>query len=107
MIEMVMRTPRLLPILFLLLSLPACHREKGEPVIGTGYVSSNAINLRDRLGPQQITVVTLQQGEKLDILQRKRTWLRVRTAGGKEGWLEQRNLVTQEIYDQFAKLRQT
>ncbi len=85
--------------------LPACKREVAEPVIGTAYVATPTVNLRDRLGATQTAVGAVRFGEKVEILERRRRWLRVRTAPGKEGWLEQRHLVGEEVLKQFEVLR--
>jgi hypothetical protein len=99
---------RKLGFILLFLTLVACQRQPGEPAIGTGFVSAASVNLRDKLGAQQITVGTLKQGERLQILQRtKHHWLKVRTASKLEGWIEEKNLVTQDMFEQFEKLRQT
>ncbi len=105
MIEKVIRKPQFLTILIAVLLLAACQRERREPVMGVGYVSSNTINLRDRLGATQYTVATLKQGERVEIVGRQHHWLHVRTAAKVEGWIEEKHLVTQEIFDRFEKLR--
>lgn len=92
-------------LLIVLLFLPGCSRVQRGPAIGIGYVASNAANLRDKLAAQQITVATLKQGEKVTILERKRKWLHVRTAAGAEGWLDEHNIVGQDIFNRFEGLR--
>ena len=91
----------------LLLAASGCRREQSEPPIGTGYVGSNTVNLRDKLAAQQMTVATLKQGDRLEILKRQRKWLHVRTAAGQEGWIEEKHIVTQEIADRFESLRRS
>jgi hypothetical protein len=44
-------------------------------------------------------------GERLDILERKRRWVRVRTAKGSEGWLEQNHLIGADVLKRFEALR--
>lgn len=107
MIETVIRKPQFLILFIGVLLLAACQRERREPVIGVGYVSSNAINLRDRLGATQYTVATLKQGERLEIIGHQHHWLHVRTVAKVEGWIEEKHMVTQEIFDRFGKVRQT
>lgn len=84
--------------------LPACSREAAEPVIGAGYVATSSVNLRDRLGATQTTVGAVRFGERVDILERRRRWLRVKTGLGKEGWLEQRHLIGEDVLKQFGTL---
>jgi len=85
--------------------LTACKREVSEPVIGAGYVATSTVNLRDRLGATQTAVGAVTFGEKVDILERRRRWIRVRAGSGKEGWLEQRHLVGEDVLKQFQVLR--
>ncbi|SRR5579871_126016 len=106
MIETVIRRLEILTLIAVLGCAAACHRERAEPSIGVGYVSSNSINLRDRLGATQYTVATLKQGQRLEIIGRQHHWLHVRTTSKQEGWIEERHIVTQEIFDRFEKVRQ-
>ncbi len=82
-----------------------CQREAREQVIGTGYIAPNAVNLRDRLGAQQITIATLKNGQRVDILQKKRGWVRVRTTTSAVGWIEERHLLSPAVLSKFEKLR--
>ncbi len=70
------------------------------------YVSAAETSLRDRVATMYNKVGTVQNGERVEILERQRRFLRVRTAAGQEGWIEERSLVPQDIYDGFAKLAQ-
>ena len=42
---------------------------------------------------QSAVVATVKHGDRLEILQRRRTFFRVRTAGGAEGWADERQLL--------------
>ena len=83
----------------------ACRRDAHEPVIGTGFVASPTVNLRERLGATQVTVATVRLGERVDILERKRRWVRIRTGKGTEGWLEQSHLIGEDVLKRFELLR--
>jgi hypothetical protein len=54
------------------------------------------VNLRDDLGPRANTVATLQHGERLDVLESRRRFVRVRTSKGLEGWTDVNYLLTQQ-----------
>jgi len=89
----------------LLLLLPAsCSREQREQAIGEGYVGANTVPLRDRLGAGPQSLATLEAGDRVEILQRRRRMLRVRTAAGVEGWLEERHVIASELYQQAKQL---
>lgn len=51
-------------------------------------------------------VGNVKNGERVEILDREKRFVRVRTASGLEGWIEQRNLVDQQTYDGLQKLTQ-
>jgi SH3-like domain-containing protein len=91
--------------LLLLAAAPACKRSvitKHEYM----YVSAVETGLRDRVATLYTKVGTVHNGERVDVLERQRRFVRVRTDGGVEGWIEQRSLVTQEVFDGFQKLQQ-
>ena len=54
------------------------------------------LNIRSDLPTQSSTVVTVKHGDRLEILQQRRSFLRVRAANGSEGWTEQRQLLGAE-----------
>ena len=70
------------------------------------YVSAVETSLRDRVATLYNKVGTVHNGDRVEVLERYRRFLRVRTDGGVEGWIEQRSLVSQEVYDSFQKLAQ-
>ncbi len=86
------------------LSLPACNRRRR--VLEIGYVSAPQATLRDRVATVFNKTGVVKNGDRVQILERDRRFVRVRTDNGTEGWLEQRYLVTQQVYDGFQKLAQ-
>jgi len=70
------------------------------------YVSAAETSLRDRVATMYNKLGTVHNGDRVEILEKQRRFLRVRTDGGQEGWIEERSLVPQEIYDGFQKLAQ-
>ena len=90
-------------LLAAMLSLAAC---KHGP-ISTGeyvYVAGQQVVLRDRVATVFNKVGTAKNGERLEVLERQKRFVRVRTPRGEEGWVEQRNLVDPDIYEGFQKL---
>jgi SH3-like domain-containing protein len=88
----------------LLAAAPACKRSvitKHEYM----YVSAAETSLRDRVATLYTKVGTVHNGERVDVLERQRRFVRVRTDAGIEGWIEQRSLVSQEVFDGFQKLQ--
>jgi SH3-like domain-containing protein len=68
------------------------------------YVSVPQAFLRDRVATVYSKVGTVKNGDRVEILDREKRFLKVRTATGSEGWIEQRNLIGQQVYDSFQKL---
>jgi SH3-like domain-containing protein len=68
------------------------------------YVSAQQATLRDRLAPVYNKVATVNNGERVEILETKKRFAHVRTASGAEGWVELRNLVNAEVFEGFGKL---
>ena len=85
--------------------LPGCGHRGGRPR-EVAYVSAPQAILRDRVAAVYTKTGTVKNGDRVEILERDRRFARVRTAGGAEGWVEQRHLVTQQVYDGFQKLAQ-
>jgi hypothetical protein len=88
-----------------LLGLSGCNR-KGHRVLEVNYVSAVQATLRDQVATAFNRVGTVKNGERVEVLEREKRFSRVRTAGGIEGWVEQRYLVDQHTYDALQKLTQ-
>jgi Bacterial SH3 domain len=70
------------------------------------YVSAPETSLRDRVATMYNKIGTVHNGDRVEVLEKQRRFLRVRTDAGQEGWIEERSLVSQEVYDAFQKLVQ-
>jgi len=70
------------------------------------YVSTPTATLRDRVAAVYNKVGTVNSGQKVRVLDRSqnRRFVKIRTSGGVEGWMEQRYLVDQQVYDGFDRL---
>lgn len=95
----------LLSAFFAALLLTACGRHR-QRVLEVDYVSATQVTLRDQLAQVYNKVATAKNGDRVEVLDRERRFARVRTASGAEGWVEQRYLVNQQVYDAFQKLTQ-
>ena len=69
---------------------------RASPPIGEAYVGPAVLNIRGDIPLQSATVATVKHGERLEILQRRRRFLKVRTPGGAEGWTDERQLLAHE-----------
>ena len=84
---------------------PACNRGRGR-VLEIAYVSAPQVSLRDRVAAVYNKVGLVKNGERLEVLDRDRRFVKVRSADGAEGWMEQRFLVNESVYNQIQKLTQ-
>ena len=68
------------------------------------YVSVPQVSLRDRVAALYSKVGTIKAGDRVEILERQKRFARVRTPSGQEGWVEQRYLVDQKVFDELQKM---
>ena len=87
------------------LLVPACNRGRHR-VLEVAYVSAPQAALRDQVAAVYNRVGTVKNGDRVEVLEREKRFARVRTAGGSEGWIEQRYLVDQKTFDAVQKLAQ-
>ncbi len=81
-----------------LVALPiACRR--GPPralAIGEAFVGPATLNLRKDIPLESPTVATVKHGDRLEILLRRRRFMKVRSPSGAEGWTDERQLLGTE-----------
>jgi SH3-like domain-containing protein len=94
---------RKLFLLALALLLCACGRGH-KRVLETDYVSAPQVTLRDQLSQVYNKTGTAKNGDRVEVLDREKRFAKVRTASGAEGWVEQRYLVNQQVFDGFQGL---
>ena len=87
--------------LFLCLFLAACNQKpERSPAIGEAFVGPLSINLKQNLSAKAENVGTAKHGDRLDVLQTRRSFSRVRTSAGIEGWTDGKQLLsTQQMAD--------
>jgi hypothetical protein len=91
-------------LLGLLVSCTSQGRSKDRsPVVAQAFVGPTTLNVRDDLNPKSNTVATLKHGDKLDVLEYKRRFVKIRTEQGVVGWTDNHLLLTT---DQMRDLQQ-
>lgn len=95
----------LLPALATALLLSACGRHR-QRVLEVDYVSAPQVMVRDQLAQVYNKVGVAKNGDRVEVLDRERRFAKVRLANGAEGWVEQRYLVSEQVYKQFQALAQ-
>jgi len=88
----------------LLLCVSGCGFKGQQKAIGYAYTGPSALNLRNDLGLRATTTATIEHGERLEILETKRRFVRVRTKDGIEGWTDSSYLLTQTQMDDLNRL---
>ena len=89
--------------LLLVLTFSACKHSGGR-VLEVAYVSGVQVNLRDRVAAVYEKAGLVKNGDRVEVLDHDRRFDKVRTATGQMGWMEQRYLVSQQVFDQLQKL---
>lgn len=82
--------------------LAACGRDAAE-VIGHAYVAPEKLALRRDLMQKNGTVAVLNHGERVDIIDVRRRFVKVRTSKGRQGWIDSLQLLSQEQMDQIQQ----
>jgi SH3-like domain-containing protein len=75
-------------------------------VLEVVYVSAPQAALRDRVAAVYEKVGMVKNGDRIEVIDRDRRFLKIRTSSGVEGWLEQRYTISQQTFDQLQKLAQ-
>ena len=86
--------------------LGGCSRLRPKPAPQYVYVTAKQTFLRDRVAAVSNRTATVENGDKLQVLERGRRFVRVQTAKGETGWIDEKVVATQEIFDQFEGLKQ-
>jgi SH3-like domain-containing protein len=88
------------------IGLGGCSRLRPKPAAQYVYVTAKQTFLRDRVAAVSNRTATVENGDKLQVLERGRRFVRVQTANGETGWIDEKVVATQEIFDQFEGLKQ-
>jgi SH3-like domain-containing protein len=89
--------------ILLALLLSGCKRG-GQKKAEVAYVAAPQANLRDRVAAVYNKAGTVHNGERVEVLEKSRRFLRVKSPRGEVGWIEERYLVDADVYDGFQKL---
>jgi SH3-like domain-containing protein len=89
-----------------LVLLSGCSRLRPKPTAQYVYVTAKQTFLRDRVAAVSNRTGTVENGQKLEVLEHGRRFYRVKTDKGEQGWIEEKAVATQEVFDAFLALAQ-
>ena len=83
--------------------LSGCKRG-GKYQAEVAYVAVPQANLRDRVAPVYNKTGVVHNGERVEVLEKSRRFLKVKSVRGEVGWIEERYLVDADVYVGFENL---
>lgn len=81
-----------------------CGRFRPKPSAQYVYVTAKQTFLRDRVAAVSNRTGTVENGQRLQILDTGRRFFKVKTDQGEVGWIDEKAVVTQSVYDEFKAL---
>jgi SH3-like domain-containing protein len=90
------RTGHWLSVFLLLIPTACSSRAPQQPSNGIAFVGPITLNIRKDLASKSQTVATVRHGDKLDVLELRRRFIKVRTGQGIEGWTDSNLLLTDQ-----------
>jgi hypothetical protein len=89
----------------ILLLVSSCSNPRNNtPALAEAFVGPSTLPLHQDLSPKSPVSATVHHGEKLEIVEYKRRFLKVRTTGGMLGWTDARQLITPEQMADLERL---
>ena len=89
----------------LLLSVAGCSRLKPKPAVQVVFVTSKQTFLRDRVAAVSNRTATVVNGDRLEVLDHGRRFLKVQTAKGEQGWIDEKAVANEQVYGLFDTLK--
>jgi SH3-like domain-containing protein len=100
----ILRLPLLLALAVAVLAPLSCQRSGSGDNSEYVYVSVPETTLRDRVAVVYNQIGTVKNGDRLQVLERQRRFIRVRTAQNLEGWISLRCVASAPVYERFQQL---
>jgi SH3-like domain-containing protein len=89
------------------LGLVACGPTgEHEPSFGDAWVAPGTLQVRKELTLRSPVSVVLHHGDHVDLLARRRRFIKIRASNGAEGWTDSRLLFSADAYELFDDLQE-
>ena len=85
-------------------ALTGCSHFRVKPAAQYVYVTAKETSLRDRVAAVSNRVATVENGDRLEVIEHGRHYVHVKTVGGQLGWIAEKAVATQDVYDSFQSL---
>lgn len=102
-----LRTKTILVLLLLLPWLAGCGRFRPHPKADFVYVMVKQTFLRDRVAALSNRIAPVVNGQRLEMVERGRHFLKVKTEKNEIGWVEERAVIPSTVYQGFEDLRKS
>lgn len=94
----------LLSIFICLAFTGGCSRFRSKLPDQYVYVTAKQTFLRDRVAAVSNRTGTVQNGDKLEVIEHGRRFFHVKTDKGEIGWIDEKAVATQQVFDEFQAL---
>jgi len=85
---------------------PGCTAKTEPPAVEEAYVARSSVALLEDLHPAAPIVAQLEMGDRVHILGRRRSFVRVRADDGAEGWAKSIELIVPEVRNRLMQVRE-
>jgi SH3-like domain-containing protein len=92
--------------MFVITGVSGCSRLHPKPAAQYVYVTAKQTFLRDRVAAVSNRTATVENGDRLEVLDHGRRFVKVQTAKGEQGWIDEKVVATQDVFNEFEKLKQ-
>jgi SH3-like domain-containing protein len=94
----------LLAVALWVAGLSGCSHLRTKPATESVYVTVKQTYLRDRVAAVSNRTATVGNGQRLEVLEHGRRFYRVQTEKGEQGWIDEKAVATQQVFDSFVAL---
>jgi hypothetical protein len=91
-------------LLCVLMVTVGCSKLRPKPPVTWVYVIAKQTFLRDRVAAVSNRTATVTNGDKLQVLDHGRRFIKVQTTKGEQGWIDEKAVATEQVYGLFAAL---